>query len=485
MTRNYSQFNPTIYWHDYETFGADTKRDRPAQFAGIRTDLDLNIVGEPLVIYAKPANDYLPNPEACLITGISPQTAKQKGLPETEFMQSILDEFSQPNTCVAGYNSIRFDDEITRNTLFRNLFDPYAREWQNGNSRWDIIDLVRVTYALRPGGIHWPLNADNKPSFRLEELSKANGIQHEHAHDALSDVIATIELAKLIKQKQPKLYDYVFNHRNKSKVSELLDLDNMRPVLHTSGMFPTEFACTALVVPLIPHPLNPNGVVVYDLRYDPQDLLQLNADQIRERLYTATDDLPEGQQRIALKTIHINKCPIVVPAKIDADTESRLQIDKTLAQKHLQQLRESHDLRSKLIEVFDHNPFEKEKDPDFSLYDGRFLSDEDKAVFRKIHRSDPYALANKSFDFLDSRFDTLYFRYRARNFPETLTDEETQDWNQFRLQRLNDESQYAGLNFKNYYALLEKLKAENAGKEENIKLLNELESYARSLEDLA
>ncbi|RLA45884.1 MAG: exodeoxyribonuclease I, partial [Gammaproteobacteria bacterium] len=198
----------TFYWHDYETFGVDPSRDRPVQFAGLRTDVDLNVIGEPLVIFARPANDFLPHPQACLVTGISPQQALAEGLPECEFIRRIHEELARPGTCSVGYNSLRFDDEVTRYTLYRNFYDPYAREWQNGNSRWDIIDMVRATCALRPAGIEWPLREDGLPSFRLEDLTSANGISHEAVHDALSDVHATIALARLVKERQPRLYDY-------------------------------------------------------------------------------------------------------------------------------------------------------------------------------------------------------------------------------------------------------------------------------------
>ncbi|MBT3411535.1 MAG: exodeoxyribonuclease I, partial [Halieaceae bacterium] len=204
----------TFYWHDYETFGADPSRDRPVQFAGLRTDADLNPIGEPLVIYSRPANDFLPHPQACLVTGITPQKALAEGLPEAEFIRLIHAELAAPGTCGVGYNSLRFDDEVSRYTLYRNFYDPYGREWQNGNSRWDIIDMVRACYALRPEGIEWPLREDGQPSFRLEALTAANGIAHEAAHDALSDVHATIAMARLIKTKQPRLYDYVLKHRD-------------------------------------------------------------------------------------------------------------------------------------------------------------------------------------------------------------------------------------------------------------------------------
>jgi len=229
--------SPSFYWYDYEAFGIDPRVDRISQFAGIRTDMDFNIIDEPIDILCKATDDILPNPDASLITGITPQDTLKTGLLETEFIERVLQEFSRPNTCVIGFNNIRFDDEFTRYTLYRNFFDPYSREWQNGCSRWDIIDLVRITRALRPEGINWPVDDNGIASNRLELITKENGISHEAAHDALSDVHATIAVAKLIKDKQPKLFNFVFEHKNKQKLSQLLNLQNPQPVLHTSGMY--------------------------------------------------------------------------------------------------------------------------------------------------------------------------------------------------------------------------------------------------------
>ncbi|MFW2373932.1 MAG: exodeoxyribonuclease I, partial [Gammaproteobacteria bacterium] len=237
----------TFYWYDYETFGTDPRRDRISQFAGIRTDEDLNIIGKPLNIYCKAADDMLPQPEACLITGITPQKTIADGLIEAEFMAAINQEFSTANTCVVGYNNIRFDDEFTRYTLFRNFFDAYAREWQNGNSRWDIIDLVRVTRALRPQGIEWPVDDEGRASNRLELITRANGISHEAAHDAMSDVYATIAVAKLIKEKQPRLYDYILNNKQKHKLAQMLNTIKPQPVLHSSGMYSSDICNTAMI----------------------------------------------------------------------------------------------------------------------------------------------------------------------------------------------------------------------------------------------
>ena len=227
----------SLYWHDYETFGAVPSIDRPSQFAGLRTDFDLNIIGEPLVIYCQPALDILPSPQACLITGITPQQAQKQGLPEPEFMAQIHRQLAQSRTCTVGYNSIRFDDEVTRYALYRNFYDPYQREWQNGNSRWDIIDLLRATRALRPEGIEWPDHEPGTPSFKLEHLTEANGISHASAHDALSDVTATIALAKLVKQAQPKLFDYVLNNRGKMAVAKIVDVQSRKPFFTAPACF--------------------------------------------------------------------------------------------------------------------------------------------------------------------------------------------------------------------------------------------------------
>src|SRR5690606_8867344 len=210
----------------------------------------LNIIGEPLVQYCQPPQDLLPHPDACLITGITPQLARAKGIPENQFIANIHRELSAPGTCSVGYNSIRFDDEVTRYTLYRNFYDPYEREWRNGNSRWDIIDMVRACRALRPDGIEWPNNDDGKPSFELEHLTAANNLKHEAAHDALSDVYATIAVARLVKTRQPKLFDYLLKLRSKHEVAALLNLAQRKPVLHVSGMFPAERGCVALVLPL-------------------------------------------------------------------------------------------------------------------------------------------------------------------------------------------------------------------------------------------
>lgn len=426
----------TLYWHDYETWGTDPTVDRPSQFAGVRTDEQFNIVGEPLVVYSQPPEDVLPHPEACLVTGIAPQKALAEGLPENEFIARIHAEMTQPGTCSLGYNSLRFDDEVTRYTLYRNFYDPYEREWRNGNSRWDLIDTVRLCYALRPDGIDWPM-LDGKPSFRLENLTAANGIAHQGAHDAYVDVAATIELAKRVKQAQPDLYQYAFDRKHKSQVGALIDLKHRKPLLHISSMYSAARSCAALVVPLAMHPHNKNAVIVYDLGHDPRELIALDAETLAERVFTAQADLPEGQERIPLKLIHLNKCPILVTAKIvDADAAKRLQIDREQCEKHWQTLLR-YDLREKVQQVMGKNHFAPRQDPERQLYDG-FVGDADRAVMAGVRAANAEQLRTTEYAFVDDRLNQMLWRYKARNFPASLSEKEQAQWWEFCRNRLEN-----------------------------------------------
>lgn len=470
----------TLYWHDYETSGIDPKRDRALQFAGIRTDSELNIIGDPLMIFARPADDLLPHPEAALVTGITPQQALSEGLCEAEFIEKIHHELNQPGTCGVGYNTIRFDDEFTRYTLYRNFFDPYEREWQGGNSRWDLIDVVRATHDLRPEGINWPRHDNGRPNFRLESLTAANGIGHENAHDALADVHATIAMAKLIRAHQPRLFDYFFELRKKEKVREVIDTHNLTPIIHTSGMLSREEGCSSIVSPLLWHPSNKNSVVIFDLRFDPAPLIELEVNEIYTRLYTRSEDLPEGVERIPLKEIHINKAPVVAPLSVlNPESAERLKIDPAVCEQHRQQIIASLDtIQEKLAQLYRRKPnWEAHSDPDHRLYDG-FLKPADKKESLRVRQASPDQLKQQSWYFEDERLTELLFRYRARNWPDTLSTDERAHWDEYRRERLVESKDERGLSFQQYFERINTLKEEPAN---DSATLEALEDYGRAL----
>lgn len=474
----------TLYWHDYETFGVDSRRDRPAQFAGVRTDGSLNEIGEPLDIYCKPSRDMLPQPEACLLTGITPQVAEAKGVSEPEFIARIHSELAKPGTCGVGYNTVRFDDEVTRHALYRNFYDPYAREWKDGNSRWDLIDLVRMCYALRPDGIEWPRHDDGRPSFRLEDLTAANGIGHESAHDALSDVRATIGLARLLRDRQPKLYTWLFQLRNKRKAMEQLDLSGHTPVVHVSRMYPSDTGCTTLVMPLVKDPSNSNGVLVYDLRQNPEPFMDLDVDALRECLFTRAEDLPENTERLPVKSVKTNKCPALAPQNtLDEASSKRIGIDLDACRRHWQQLSTNEGFMQRIAQAYKSREFPPAGDVDLALYEG-FLGDADHRLVSKVRNATPQELAQNKFDFKDKRLPELLFRYRARNWPETLSREETQYWESYRCNRIENEDGGGSITMDRFSEEIARLRRENEGNTVTQRLLDAVEVWGRRLSDV-
>jgi exodeoxyribonuclease-1 len=493
--------SPSFYWHDYETSGVDSRRDRAVQFAGQRTNCELEPVGEPLVIYCKPASDVLPQPGSCLVTGITPQQADRDGVIEAEFAARIHEEFSVPGTCCVGFNSIRFDDEFTRNLLYRNFYDPYAREWENGNSRWDVIDLARMCYALRPAGIQWPLRkseervqgralADSRaqdartsivPSFRLEDLTAANNLAHRHAHDALSDVQATIDLARLLRSRQPRLFDFYFALRRKQRACELLDFAHRTPVLHVSSRYPAERGCLAMIVPLAQHPTQPNKIIVYDLDADPTALLAMEADEIADRVFTPRADLPEDVERIPLKAVSVNRSPALAPLSALAGVDTaRIGLDRERCLAHLQLLQDAADLPGKLRHVFATPKDEAVVDPELAIYRG-FADDRDRDLLRRVRATPSNLLGQSSFTFRDARYAELLFRYRARNWPETLALDERERWEQFRLRRLREHSDLSHASLDGYFAEIAQLREIHAADPHKTPLLDALEQWGHQL----
>ncbi|HUX37069.1 MAG TPA: exodeoxyribonuclease I [Rectinemataceae bacterium] len=433
---------PSFLWYDLETFGLDPRGDRIAQFAGVRTNGKLDIVGERIVLYAKPGGDWLPNPEACLVHGISPQHAEEAGIGEYELALRLRAEMTQAGTTSVGFNTAQFDDEFVRNLFYRNLLDPYEREWANGCSRWDVIDLARAARDLRPEGIVWPADEEGKPLFRLEALAKANGIAHENAHDAMGDVLATIGFARLIKERQPKLFEWHWKNRGKAALKRLVRLDERAALVHSSAIHTSQKGCTTLVAPVAFDPEKANHLVALDLRYDPGEIIDLPVEELRRRAFTRRDELEVP--RLPLVDIQLNKSPFLAEAKVmDPATAERLGIDLAACERHRAILSKSRELLQKLVAVYAMSePPEEPDDPDLMIYSGGFFPDEDRERLDRLHLlvAEKGAAGAKqelySWRFRDERIPQMIRRLYARNFPETLGAEEGARWRDFCASRL-------------------------------------------------
>lgn len=472
----------TFYWHDYETFGVDPTRDAPSQFAGVRTNEALEEIGEPLMLFCRPPRDALPHPKACLVTGLTPQVCEARGLPEAEFARHIHAELSTEGTIGVGYNSLRFDDQVSRHLFWRNLLDVYGREFQNRCSRWDLFHVVRAVYAFRPDALVWPTAPDGRHSLKLEQLTAANGLAHDSAHDALSDVRATIALARLIRERVRPLWDHCLGLRSKQRVQELIGPVHGRrqAFLHVSGMIPQAQGHVAVVWPLATRPGRSNEVIVWDLAHDPMELIGLDAATIRQRLFTRPDDLPEGQHRLPIKLIKVNESPIVAPLpRLRPQRAAQLGLDLAACQQRAERAAASAAAFDAVPWAEVYTPPEPQSglDAEQQLYGG-FLGRQDQQTLARLPVRDPDALARCQPAFDDPRLEDLFLRYRARNWPDSLSQDEQAVWEAHRHARLH-EGKGGYLSLQRYHDLIDE--AAESADERAQAILEDLLDWAESL----
>ena len=399
--------------------------------------MNLEPIGEPYNLLVTLNDDTLPSPDALMVTGITPQKTVEEGYTEAQFARMLSEEIFTPDTVAVGFNNIRFDDEFIRHLLWRNFHDPYEWSWKDGRSRWDLLDVVRLTRALRPEGINWPLDDKGEPSNRLELITSANGIAHENAHDALADVTALIAVTKLIKQKQPQLYDYLLKMRDKKVVQQLVNVDDKKPFVYASGRYDKEFAKTTVAFPLTTS--RNGGVVVYDLRYDPTPFVELSTEELSKKIFASWEDRQaEDFVKLPVKELQYNRCPAVAPLGVleQGDGWQKISLDLKTVQKHQNILLNHPDFAEKLRTIFENKPaFKKLPDPEAQLYDG-FLNDRDRIRVEAVRNADERELADFHPEFQDERLAPLLLHYKARNFPRSLSEDDLAQWETWRAQHL-------------------------------------------------
>lgn len=464
----------TFFFYDLETTGINPREDRIMQFAGQRTTLDFEPIGEPYNILVKLNDDTLPSPDALMVTGITPQQTQADGITEAELAQLLMDEIFTEDTIVVGFNNIRFDDEFIRALFWRTFTDPYEWTWRDGRSRWDILDVVRMTRALRPEGIEWPV-VDGKEVNKLELITKINGIDHFKAHDALSDVEALIAVTKLIKEKQPQLYEHLLAFRDKKKVASLVNLEDKKPFVYVSGRYESQYHKATVAFPLT---AGRNGnVIVYDLRYDPTSLLNLSVNDLAKKLFASREEREqEDFIKLPVKELQYNRAPAVAPLGV-LERENgweKIELDAATIEKHRNILLSIPAFAENVRTLFEGRPeFPPATDPEARLYDG-FVPDTDKLRIEKVRQADASELADMHPEFVDERLPELLLHYKARNYPQSLAEDEVVQWEQWRAQRIKRQlPQFVGR--------LQQLATVHAGDESKQFILQELQLWAESI----
>ncbi len=427
----------TFLFYDLETSGLNAREDRVMQFAGIRTDMDLNPIGEPINVLVKLNDDVLPSPEALMVTGITPQQTIENGYSEADFAKMLYRDIFTPETIAVGFNNIRFDDEFVRHLFWRNFYDPYEWSWKDGRSRWDILDVIRITRALRPEGIKWPVDEKGVATNRLELIASANGINHARAHDALSDVEALISVTKLIQSKQPQLFEYLLKMRDKNEVKKLVNLDYKQPFVYVSGRYDAKFNKATVAFPLT---AGKNGnVIVYDLRYDPTVFMKKSSKDLAKILNATWDERQKDDyEKLPVKELQYNRSPAVAPlgVLVQGDGWKKIGLDEETVQKHKDILLSMPEFAENIRTAFEsREEFKKSPDPESQLYDG-FVPDIDRMRIEAVRNMDESKLADFHPNFTDERLDSLLLHYKARNFPNSLAEDEVIVWEKWRSQKI-------------------------------------------------
>ncbi len=428
----------TFFFYDLETSGLSARQDRIMQFAGIRTDMKLNQVGEPVNVLVKLNDDTLPSPEAVMVTGITPQQTLDEGITEAEFAKMLIDDIFTPDTIAMGFNNIRFDDEFIRHLFWRNFYEPYEWSWKDSRSRWDLLDVVRMTRALRPDDIKWPVDEKGVATNRLELICKVNGIDHFKAHDALSDVQALITVTKLIREKQPQLYDYLLKMRDKKQVKKLINLDMKQPFVYVSGRYDSQYNKATVAFPLT---AGRNGnVIVYDLRYDPTPFIEMNSKELAKKLYATWGERQSDDfVKLPVKELQYNRAPAVAPMGVleQGDGWKKIGLTEKIIKNHREILLSAPGFAENIRSLYENREeFKKPPDPEAQLYEG-FVSDGDKMRIEKVRNMNENELSDFNPNFVDERLDPLLLHYKARNFPKSLSEGESITWEKWRSGRIN------------------------------------------------
>lgn len=470
----------SFLFYDLETSGLKPQADRIMQFAGRRTSLDLEPVGEPYNELIALTSDVLPDPGAIFITGITPQQTLQDGWSEAGFTKMFNEEIAVPGTIFVGFNSVRFDDEFMRAIQYRNFYDPYEWQWRDDRGKWDLMDVVRMTRALRPDGIEWPV-VDGRASNKLELLTKFNGLEHSHAHDALSDVDATIAVAQLIRQKQPKLFDWLLKTRTKQAVKKLVETGD--PFVYTSGKYGSDFLHTTAAVALTNHP-GGQGALVYDLRFDPTEFVDLTPEELAGRWRWQKD---RTEAALPVKTLQYNRCPAVAPLSVlDQAAQLRISLSTEQISQNLAELKAARGFANKIrsaLDILDKERTEhyagiSKNSVDEQLYDG-FIGDVDRPIMANVHALSPTELTVDNLKFDDQRLVGLLPLYKARNFLKSLSSAEVEAWDKFRADKLTSGGP-ASLIAK-YFANIDLLQKNTGLTEDQAYLLEELRLYGQSI----
>ena len=434
----------SFLFFDFETDGKGFASCRPVQFAAIRTDLALNPIGEPTMLFMRPPIDRLPSPHAIAVHKKAPWE-QEAGLPEGAFARAIQALVEEPGTICVAHNGHSFDYKVLQHLLYRNILPPYDWMHSAGRSRFDTLPLLRGVHAFSPGAMPFAAREDGGVSYKLDLTAAANGIDASSAHDALADVETMISLFERARSAAPAVTKHYFSLRFKSNVDEVLQEAMFWLLLPTN---PAAQKCASLYTRL--GVTDRSEVVLWDLRVNPRVFIDVTPEELVLRQFSKDDALLEmGAVRPGLQPIRANQAPFVAPVDMAHSVLwDDAELNATDVDRNLAWLSDHQRLTESWVEAYQSrkNAFTAENEDVEEQLFGDLILGPDEGRLRRLRQrlardgslGEPVDVRKMHFD--DGRLSEICFRFIARNYPHRLTAKGKQYWELFVSRRLQEDA---------------------------------------------
>ena len=466
---------PNLVFYDFETCSSNVSYGQIIQAAAVLVNDNF----QELDRYegrCKLSPGVIPEAMALLVNKTTPKILKETNLSHYQMIRQMIDKFKQwKNSTFIGYNSINFDEEFLRRTLFKNLEYPYLTN-TNGNERGDLFSLARACHLYYPDCIKTPISDKNNPVFKLEKLAPMNNIKHDQAHSAMGDVLATIEIAKLLNKKAPNVWKASLMTTNKDKSFQLIKEEQL---------FCTDFFYYGKSVPFVltfvcQHP-RWTYPMCFDLKADPSYYFNLSIKELKKEL----DKKPK-----VIRTIKHKKHPIIMNSSYGMNFDSYKQLGVKKLKERAKLIRDNKEFAKKVSAILDDDAREKqESESQVDVYAEetiykKFTSDYDNKImpeFHKVDWKDKFSVLQK---FKDERMQYFGKKILYEESPQSLPKDEYNSVHKEVALRVLSTNEEKWNTIPRTYSEIDTLRNKFKDDKDKLKSLEEINSYIEEMETM-
>ncbi len=464
-----------LVFYDFETCSSNVSYGQIIQAAAVLVNDKFQELDR-FEARCKLSPGVVPEAMALLVNKTTPKMLKETNLSHYQMVRQMVNKFKQwKNSIFIGYNSINFDEEFLRRTLWKNLEYPYLTN-TNGSERGDLFSLARACHLYYPDCIKTPISDKNNPVFKLEKLAPMNNIQHDEAHSAMGDVLATIEIAKLLNKKAPNVWKAGLMTTNKDKTFQLIKDEQL---------FCTDFFYYGKSVPFVltfvcQHP-QWGYPMCFDLKADPNYYFDLSKQELKKEL----DKKPK-----VIRTIKHKKHPVIMNPSYGVNFDNYKQLGIKKLEERAQLIRKNKDFAKKIARLLDEDASER-KDldsqldvyPEESIYI-KFALPEDSKIMPEFHNvswREKYQITQK---FKDERMQYFGKKILYEESPQSLPKEEYDIFHKEIAARILSTNEEKWNTIPRTYSEIDTLRNKFKEDKDKLNALEDINSYIEEMEKL-